>query len=118
MDATAEIVVVDNGSRDGTAAIARQLRCRVKRFEHPLGHDVGRAVGAALAAGDVCLFLDGDMVLEVVDMRAFVEAIESGVDVALNGYLGKVEKNRCTMSCLQSTPSKRSSDRRIARAYR
>jgi glycosyltransferase involved in cell wall biosynthesis len=93
MDATAEIVVVDNGSRDGTAAIARQLRCRVKRFEHPLGHDVGRAVGAALAAGDVCLFLDGDMVLEVVDMRAFVEAIESGVDVALNGYLGKVEKN-------------------------
>ena len=93
MDATAEIIVVDNGSRDGTAAIARRLHCRVHTFERPLGHDVGRAVGAALAKGEVCLFLDGDMVLEVADMRALVQAVESGVDVALNGYLGKVEKN-------------------------
>ncbi|MCF2132550.1 glycosyltransferase, partial [Strepomyces sp. STD 3.1] len=55
-----EIIVVANGSTDNTEEIARSLNCRVISFEEKLGIDVGRAVGAKEAKGDILLFLDGD----------------------------------------------------------
>ncbi|WMT40205.1 glycosyltransferase [Paenibacillus sp. D2_2] len=85
-----ETIVVANGSNDGTAEIASALGARVIHFTEPLGHDVGRRVGAEVARGQVLLFMDADMVIPAAELRPFVKAVLSGVDVALNGYSGPV----------------------------
>jgi glycosyltransferase involved in cell wall biosynthesis len=45
-----EVIVVANGSTDGSKKIARQMGARVISFDFPLGHDVGRSVGASEGA--------------------------------------------------------------------
>jgi GT2 family glycosyltransferase len=56
-----EIIVVDNGSKDDSADVARELRVRWL----PLGANVGLAPalnrGAAIASGDFLLFVNNDM---------------------------------------------------------
>lgn len=79
------ITVVANGCRDQTADLARELGCRVIEHDEPLGHDVGRAVGAlATPEPGALLFLDGDLPIPAEDLRPFLLAVGNGVDVALN----------------------------------
>lgn len=85
-----ETIVVANGSTDGTAELAQKCGARLIRAPEPLGHDVGRRVGAEAALGSVLLFMDADMVIPARELRPFVEAVLSGADVALNAYSGPV----------------------------
>jgi len=89
-----EVIAVVNGSTDGSAAAAGQAGARVIAFREPLGHDVGRAVGARAARGDILLFIDGDMVIGRDALAAFVKAVEAGADVALNDYHGPTGASR------------------------
>ncbi|GIP57314.1 glycosyltransferase [Paenibacillus sp. FSL W8-0186] len=83
-----EVIVVANGSTDGTESLARRCGARVIAVAEPLGHDVGRRVGAEAARGQILLFIDADMVIPARELRPFVKAIHGGVDVALNDYSG------------------------------
>ncbi|MGF7047123.1 glycosyltransferase involved in cell wall biosynthesis [Paenibacillus sp. DS2015] len=85
-----EVLVVANGCTDGTSSIARRYGATVLEYENPLGHDVGRTVGAQAARGKVLLFIDGDMIISAKELRPFVDAVLSGTDVALNQYSGPV----------------------------
>lgn len=87
-----EVIVVVNGSTDQTAEIAHSLGARVLFYEAPLGHDVGRSVGAEAAKGEILLFTDGDLVIPASRLRPFVAAIRGGADIALNDYSGPVRK--------------------------
>jgi glycosyltransferase involved in cell wall biosynthesis len=87
-----EVIVVVNGSTDGSLEIARKSGARVLVYKRPLGHDVGRSIGAREAQGDTLLFIDADMVIPAAILRAFVDAISQGADVALNDYSGPVKK--------------------------
>jgi glycosyltransferase involved in cell wall biosynthesis len=88
-----EVIVVVNGSTDGSAAIARRSGARVIEYAEPLGHDVGRSIGASSANGRVLLFIDGDMVIPAAALKPFVNAVQSGeTDVALNDYSGPTDK--------------------------
>lgn len=87
-----ETIVVANGSTDGTPELAEKCGARLIRIPEPLGHDVGRRVGAEAAAGQVLLFVDADMIMPARELQPFVQAILSGVDVALNGYSGPVQR--------------------------
>jgi glycosyltransferase involved in cell wall biosynthesis len=65
-----ELVVVDNGSTDGTAALVERLsreaggdRIRYVREERP-GLSNARNAGIAAAAGDLLLFTDDDVLVE------------------------------------------------------
>lgn len=87
-----ETIVVANGSTDGTPELAEKCGARLIRIPEPLGHDVGRRVGAEAAAGQVLLFVDADMIMPARELKPFVQAILSGVDVALNGYSGPVQR--------------------------
>jgi glycosyltransferase involved in cell wall biosynthesis len=76
-----EIVVVDDGSRDDTAARARAAGARVIRHERPLG--AGAAFHSALAYGidrgaDLIATLDGDGQFDPASIPALVEPVLSG----------------------------------------
>jgi len=80
-----EIVVVLNGCSDGSfTALEKHPHLIKLSFPERLGHDVGRALGAAVTTQDTVLFVDGDMPLPAEDLGAFLLAIERGSDVALN----------------------------------
>ncbi|RKD24608.1 glycosyl transferase [Ammoniphilus oxalaticus] len=79
-----EVLVIVNGSTDQTERIARQCGATTIVVEEPLGNDVGRAIGAEFATGDILLFLDGDFVLEPEQLFPFTQAIARGKHVALN----------------------------------
>jgi len=87
-----EVIVVVNGSTDGSLDIARKSGVKLIVYDRPLGHDVGRSIGAKEARGDILLFIDADMVIPAPKLRAFVDAVEQGTDVALNDYSGPVRK--------------------------
>jgi len=87
-----EIIIVVNGSTDGTLeVIRRSSQAIIVHYSEPLGHDVGRAIGAKLAEADILLFLDGDFPIMAEQLMPFVDAIEQGYDLALNDlspYIG------------------------------
>jgi membrane protein DedA with SNARE-associated domain len=56
----AEVIVIENGSTDATAAIAKRCADGVVQTEEPLGYSRARNLGAALAHGQVLVFLDAD----------------------------------------------------------
>jgi glycosyltransferase involved in cell wall biosynthesis len=58
-----EVVVVDDGSTDESAAIAARHPCRLVRLERRGGASAARNAGAAAARGDILLFTDADCIL-------------------------------------------------------
>jgi glycosyltransferase involved in cell wall biosynthesis len=59
---TTEIILVDNGSTDKTAAIAEGLGARVI-IQHDVTVAALRNIGASQASGDIFIFLDADVLL-------------------------------------------------------
>lgn len=79
------VLVVVNGPSEKPARLAAAAGATVIRHEHRVGYDVGRGLGAAHASdADALLFLDADLPIPAHDLRPFVEAALTGVDVALN----------------------------------
>jgi len=78
-DLVQEIVVVDNGSTDRTAEVARSAGAEVVREERQ-GYGYACAAGVASAGDrfDVIVFMDGDGSDDASQMRALVEPIERG----------------------------------------
>lgn len=72
-----EVIVADDGSRDRTASIAEAHGARVLRLEHR-GPAAARNRGAEVAAGDVLVFLDGDMECAPQFIERLVEPIAAG----------------------------------------
>lgn len=72
-----ELVVVVDGSNDGTAEYLRSLRpaCALRIVEQPnQGHAAALNRGAAIALGRIVLFMDDDLVLHPSNLRAHIEA--------------------------------------------
>ena len=77
-----EILVVDNGSTDATAAIARGAGVRVVS-EPRRGYGYACAAGAAAASGELLVFMDGDGSFVPEQIALLVGAIAAGADLAL-----------------------------------
>jgi hypothetical protein len=80
-----EIIIIVNGSSDRTLEKVRaHSHALIVHYPDPLGHDVGRSIGAKLSHSDILLFLDGDFVVEAEKLIPFIYDIERGSDLALN----------------------------------
>ncbi|MGC8642373.1 MAG: glycosyltransferase family 2 protein [Isosphaeraceae bacterium] len=56
-----ELIVVDDGSTDGSAALARSMGAVVARHDRPLGPAAARNLGAQHASAPLIFFLDADV---------------------------------------------------------
>lgn len=79
----AEILVIDDGSVDDTAALCAQYR--VQRLTHPYSMGNGAAIktGARHAAGDVLVFLDADGQHDPADIPRLLAKLDEGYDMAV-----------------------------------
>lgn len=84
-----QIIVVLNGCTDLSYSLVREHRSvTAVYYPEPLGHDVGRSIGAKLAEADIVLFCDGDLAIAAEDLAPFLYAADGGCDVALNDLNG------------------------------
>ncbi len=87
-----EILMVDDGSSDGTLAIAQKLAKQNKHLR-VVSHSVNRGYGAALKEGfkhakyDLIVFNDGDGQFDFSEVKKFIEKIDD-VDIVI-GYRKK-----------------------------
>ena len=79
----AEIVVVDDGSSDGTVAVCEQHRVTV--VSHPYSKGNGAAIksGARAASGDYLDFMDGDGQHDPADIEKLLYKLEEGYDMVV-----------------------------------
>jgi len=86
-----ELIVVDDGSRDGTAAIARAAAARavpritIRLLEHERNRGKGAAVrtGVLAAAGDPVFYLDADLATPPEEIPNLLAALDEGHDLAI-----------------------------------
>jgi len=70
-----QVIVVDNGSTDGTGQIARQAGALVIR-EPRRGYGYACAAGASASQGDVLVFMDGDGSFVPGELQALLAPIQ------------------------------------------
>ena len=84
----AEILVVNDGSRDDTAQIVRdygKLHPQILLVENPGNRGKGYSVrnGMLHARGDICLFTDADLSSPMSEAQKLFDAIGRGADIAI-----------------------------------
>ena len=83
-----EIVFVDDGSRDGTVAVADEIAradprvCLVK-FRRNYGQTPAMAAGIAEARGEIIVTMDGDLQNDPADIGELLARIEEGNDIVV-----------------------------------
>jgi glycosyltransferase involved in cell wall biosynthesis len=83
---TYEVIVIDDGSSDGTALLLRKLtaeRAYLKAifFRRNFGQTAGFDAGFRAASGDVVVTLDGDLQNDPHDIPAMVDKLDEGYDL-------------------------------------
>jgi hypothetical protein len=78
-----EVIVVDDGSTDQTAALARRFGARlVVLADGPRGPATARNSGALEARGDILVFLDADVAVHASTLERIATYFENNPDVA------------------------------------
>lgn len=82
-----EVLLVDDGSTDGTAAAAtalcaREPGFRLLRHERNRGFGAGLRTGVAASDGDVVVSYDADCAYPATDVTRLLAVVERGADVA------------------------------------
>jgi undecaprenyl-phosphate 4-deoxy-4-formamido-L-arabinose transferase len=89
-----EIIVVDDGSTDGTWAIVRELhqadaRVRGVRFKRNFGQHPAMHAGLVRARGELIATIDADLQNDPADLPKLIAAVEAGADVASGRRVGR-----------------------------
>jgi glycosyltransferase involved in cell wall biosynthesis len=78
-----EVIMVDDGSTDGTLAILKNLKKTIPNFrfvkQNHLGAGAARNLGVKFAKGDILIFVDADMTFNEYFISNLVKPIEKGI---------------------------------------
>ncbi len=96
-----EVIVADDGSRDGTPAIVRAWRgtlpLRLLRLEKNRGKGAASRAGMLGAAGDCCLLYDADAATPPAEIPNLVRQIRDGADVVIGSRVRGRRQNLVSM---------------------
>ena len=89
-----EIIVVDDGSTDGTGKIVREFadshpQVFLLRYENNQGKGFAVRSGVMAAIGDYILFCDADLSTPFREIDKLMKALEGGGDIAIGSRVGK-----------------------------
>ncbi|HEV2399741.1 MAG TPA: dolichyl-phosphate beta-glucosyltransferase [Candidatus Sulfotelmatobacter sp.] len=95
-DWDAEVIVVNDGSRDNTAEIVQSFAAKdpaLRLIENPGNHGKGYSVrnGMLHARGRIVLFSDADLSSPIEEATKLFHALESGADIAIGSRWLKAE---------------------------
>ena len=79
----AEVIVVNDGSDDRTAALAESAGARVVSHPRSLGNGAAVKAGARAAKGDILVFLDADGQHQPKDAQRLLDRLDEGFDMAV-----------------------------------
>lgn len=81
--AQAQIIVVDDGSTDGTAALCAGLDVVCLSSPYSMGNGAAVKRGARAATGDVIVFMDGDGQHDPDDVARLLSRLDQGFDMVI-----------------------------------
>ncbi|MCX7562332.1 glycosyltransferase family 2 protein [Xanthomonadaceae bacterium XH05] len=90
---SAEIIVVDDGSTDDTAAIAREHGATVLSSPYSMGNGAAIKRGARAAAGDILVFMDADGQHNPADIPKLLAKLDEGYDMVVGARDGSGQAN-------------------------
>ena len=79
----AQVIVVDDGSTDDTATVAREAGAKVVQHPESLGNGAAVKAGARAATGELIAFMDGDGQHDAAELAPLLERIGQGYDMAI-----------------------------------
>jgi glycosyltransferase involved in cell wall biosynthesis len=79
----AEIIVVDDGSTDGTRELCASLEIQCLSAPYSMGNGAAIKRGTRKAEGDVLIFMDGDGQHDPVDIARLLDRLEQGYDMVV-----------------------------------
>ena len=79
----AELIVVNDGSDDGTEDIARALGVNVVTHPYSMGNGAAIKTGARAARGDIIVFMDADGQHDPADIPRLLHKLDEGYDMVV-----------------------------------
>ncbi|WP_296277477.1 glycosyltransferase family 2 protein [Pseudomonas sp. UBA7530] len=79
----AEVIVVNDGSTDGTATVAEAAGARVVHHPYSKGNGAAIKTGARAASGEIIVFMDADGQHDPADIPRLLVLIEQGHDMVV-----------------------------------
>ena len=90
---TAEIIVVNDGSSDGTESVCRNHNVKINSHPYPKGNGAAVKTGARTATGDILVFMDADGQHNPEDIAQLVSKLNQGFDMVVGARHSSTHAN-------------------------